>query len=226
MVVTESADERELLSFALRRSGWSVATSGDLERVLAKWSDHPADLLAVMSDAGGQQILQQVKAVRNVTPCGLLLVVEQLSEADRTAALHDGADVVLQRPVSTAMIAAQSAALGRRTQSIPNFVLPSLQLEQLTLDPSARTVTVGESEPQRLTRLEFQMLYVLMTNRGQVVPAEVLVERVWGYTGEGDRDLVRGLVSRLRQKLDADNSQQEFIETIPGVGYRFTASEI
>jgi DNA-binding response OmpR family regulator len=158
--------------------------------------------------------------------CGLLLIVEQLSEAAKMHALNQGADVVLTRPVSTGMIVAQANALGRRVQSVPNFVLPRLELEQLSLDPSVRTVTVGGSEPQRLTRLEFQLLYVLMTNRGHVVPAEVLVERVWGYSGEGDRDLVRGLVSRVRQKLQSGPNGTEFIETIPGVGYRFTSDEL
>jgi DNA-binding response OmpR family regulator len=60
-----------------------------------------------------------------------------------------------------------------------------------------------------------------MTNRGQVVPNEVIAERVWGYMGEGNQDLVRGLVSRLRRKIDLDPSSGSFIETVSGVGYRF-----
>lgn len=226
IVVADDVDEKELLSFALRKAGWSVATSADLERVLATWSDHPADLLVVMISGAEPIIQKQVKAVRDATSCGLMLIVEQSSEAARSRALVQGADAMLERPVSTSMIVAQATALGRRVQSVPSFVLPRLELEQLSLDPSVRTVTVGGSEPQRLTRLEFQLLYVLMTNRGHVVPAEVLVERVWGYSGEGDRDLVRGLVSRVRQKLQSESSGKEFIETIPGVGYRFTSDEL
>lgn len=223
IVVGEDVDEKELLSFALRRAGWSVATAGDLERVLAKWSDHPADLLLLLVSPGVTDLLELVKTVREVAQCGLLLVVEGIAEADQVQALNQGADLVLERPLSTPLLTALANALGRRTQSMPNFVLPSLELEKITLDPSLRTVTVGESEAQRLTRLEFQLLYVLMTNRGHVVPAEVLVERVWGYSGEGDRDLVRGLVSRVRHKLQSNGIQQEFIETIPGVGYRFSS---
>jgi len=55
---------------------------------------------------------------------------------------------------------------------------------------------------------------------------DVLVERVWGYTGEGNRDLVRGLISRLRRKIEPASKQVGFLETIPGVGYRFTVDDI
>lgn len=223
IIIGSDIDEKELLSFALRRAGWSVAAAGELERVLANWSDHPADLLLELLPAGEHELVESVKSVRKVAQCGLLLVTDGASESAKVQALTEGADLVLERPVSTGMLIAQASALGRRTQSVPNFVLPSLELETITLDPSLRTVSVQGSEPQRLTRLEFQLLYVLMTNRGHVVPAEVLVERVWGYSGEGDRELVRGLVSRVRHKLQPNGSEQEFIETIPGVGYRFSS---
>ncbi len=222
IIVGQDMDEKELLSFALRRAGWSVAAAADLERVLAGWSDHPADLLLLMVSAEEADVESLVKAVRQTAQCGLLMVVDGASEAARVRALNEGADLVLGRPVSAALLTAQASALGRRTQSVPSFVLPSLDLETISLDPSLRTVSMADGEPQRLTRLEFQLLYVLMTNRGHVVPAEVLVERVWGYSGEGDRELVRGLVSRVRHKLQPDGRRHEFIETIPGVGYRFT----
>lgn len=226
IVVSDDTDEKELLSFALRRSGWSVAAAGDLERVLAGWSDHPAEVLVLLVSGTEPDLQSMVKAVRDVAQCGLLMIVERITESATIRALKQGADVVLERPVSTNMIAAQATAIGQRAHSFPNFVLPTLELEGLTLDPSLRTVVIGDSQPQRLTRLEFQLLYVLMTNRGHVVPAEVLVERVWGYSGEGDRDLVRGLVSRVRQKLQPNGTKHEFIETIPGVGYRFSSDEL
>jgi DNA-binding response OmpR family regulator len=64
-----------------------------------------------------------------------------------------------------------------------------------------------------------------MMNRNQVLPTESIVERVWGYTGQGDRDLVRGLVSRLRVKVETDPRQPEYIQTIPGIGYMFKGND-
>jgi DNA-binding response OmpR family regulator len=65
-----------------------------------------------------------------------------------------------------------------------------------------------------------------MTNRDQVIPAEVILERVWGYTGTGSRELLRNLVSRLRSKVEPDPGNPRFILTVPGLGYEFvTAGE-
>jgi DNA-binding response OmpR family regulator len=93
------------------------------------------------------------------------------------------------------------------------------------LDPATRTIEVAGQQPHRLTQLEFRLLFVLMTNRGQVIPTDVIVERVWGYAGQGERDLVRGLVSRLRRKMEPNPDQPRYIETVQGVGYRFIADE-
>jgi DNA-binding response OmpR family regulator len=109
----------------------------------------------------------------------------------------------------------------RRAGTIPVAVLPTLESNGLALDPSTRQVTGPDGESCQLTPLEFRLLYLLMTNRGQVIGTDLIVERVWGYSGSGNRDLVRGLVRRLRRKVDPDPSQPRYIETIPGVGYRF-----
>jgi DNA-binding response OmpR family regulator len=69
---------------------------------------------------------------------------------------------------------------------------------------------------QRLTHLEFRLLYTLMVNQGQIIPTETIVEHVWGYTGDGDRDLIRGLVSRLRAKVETDPRSPRWILTGAG----------
>jgi DNA-binding response OmpR family regulator len=82
-------------------------------------------------------------------------------------------------------------------------------------------VRIEGRDPQRLTQLEFRLLYALMTHRGEVIPSELIVDRVWGYSESGSRELVRGLVSRLRAKIEPDRSTQRFVHTVPGVGYFF-----
>jgi DNA-binding response OmpR family regulator len=220
MVVADDPDEKDVLIFVLRREGLAVASSTDPQRVLKNWTDHPADLLVVAMTEEADP-LSLAEAVRTTTQTPLLMLVEPLSEKALCALLHTGADVVLTRPVSPQLLAAHVHGLIRRSSAVPNFVLPSLALDEIALDPSTRTVEVEGEEPRRLTHLEFRLLYTLMTHRGQVIPTDVIVERVWGYTGEGNQDLVRGLVSRLRRKIEPDRETPRFVETIPGVGYRF-----
>ncbi len=221
VIIAEDADEKEILSFILRKSGLAVAISSDLKRVLDSWTDHPADLMIIVVKEG-QVPEKVVEEVRVSSQVPLLMLVESLTDKIFCSLLHRGADAVLSYPVSPQMLAAQAIALMRRSNNVPGFVLPTLELDEIALDPSTRTVTVIGESPRRLTRLEFRLLYTLMTNRGRVVPMDVIVEHVWGYSGEGNEDLVRGLISRLRRKIEPNGETDRFIETIPSVGYRFT----
>lgn len=225
IVIAPDPEERDVLTFVLRKAGLAVAASGDYVRVLSNWGDHPADLILLALQAG-ENLDEVTKIVRAATQAPLFIVSEAVPDSTIALSLREGADVIVTRPVSPQLIAAQAIALLRRANAVPAFVLPNLDLGPINLDPSTRTVQVGENRPQRLTQLEFRLLYFLMTNRGQVLPTEVIVERVWGYTGEGNRDLVRGLVSRLRHKIEPNPEQPQFLETLSGVGYRFVIDEI
>ncbi|MEJ2758197.1 MAG: winged helix-turn-helix domain-containing protein [Anaerolineales bacterium] len=112
-------------------------------------------------------------------------------------------------------------AIMRRSAGMPFFSLPILSQSGVMIDPSTRTIQVNEGEVQRLTQLEFRLLFTLMTHAGRVVPTETLVEYVWGFSGEGNRGLVRGLVQRLRTKLEPDPASPKYVLTEPGIGYRF-----
>jgi DNA-binding response OmpR family regulator len=225
IIVADDNEEKEITTYLLRRIGLSVASSTDHERVLKNWTEHPADLM-VVALSGNKEPLRVLKDIREITQIPLLFILESRSEREVCDLLKEGADIVLSRPTSSRFLGAHVLAMMRRANSVPNFVLPSLELEEISLDPSTRTVTIPGKDPCRLTQLEFRLLYTLMTNRGQVIPLEVLVERIWGYTGEGNQELVRGLVSRLRRKIEDSPEDHRFIETIPGVGYRFTINTI
>jgi DNA-binding response OmpR family regulator len=155
----------------------------------------------------------------------LIVLVDHLTEEVHCLLLEVGADLVMQRPISPRILNRYVSVLMRRTADARTFTMPALELNKLTLDPASRTVNLKDQEPQQLTQLEFRLLHVLMTNRGQVIPFEVIVERVWGYTGEGNRELVRGLIRRLRRKIEADAHNPRIIQNVPGVGYRFTLEE-
>lgn len=108
-----------------------------------------------------------------------------------------------------------------RAVSVPVFSLPTLSVAGLILDATTRTIEVEERPSQRLTHLEFRLLYTLMVNRGQVLPPETIVERVWGYSGRGGAIWCGELISRLRAKVEVAPSNPQYILTVPGVGYSF-----
>ena len=142
-----------------------------------------------------------------------------MNEDLHTVLLEAGADIAVFRPFSARLLISQLRVLMRRAMGVSIFNLPKFTVGDLILDPSVRTVSVNDQKQIHLTRLEFRLLYTLMLHSGQVLSTETLVERVWGYSGRGDRDLVRGLVKRLRGKIEAVPSTPRYIVTIPGVGY-------
>jgi DNA-binding response OmpR family regulator len=223
LLVAEDADDIAIFSLVLQRAGLAVTTVKDLKRAMQNWSERPADvILLILYNISPQE---QVHLVRAETLVPLILTVNQMDEGLHCELLDLGADLVIAPPISGRLLIAQTGVLMRRMSSVPASNLPVLTAANLTLNPTTRTVEVVSKPPQRLTHLEFRLLYTLIINRGHVVPTEMIVERVWGYNGQGHRDLVRGLVSRLRVKVEKNPRDPEYIMTVPGIGYLFTEDE-
>lgn len=223
LLLAQDSDEKAVLSLVLQRAGLAVATANDLKRALRTWPERPADLILLA--LGDDDPLTDVRRIRTETTVPVAVIVSQVREEIHYKLLEAGADLVILRPFSARLLIAQVRALLRRAGGVPLSSLPTLTLADLTLNPATRTVQVTDQPSRRLTHLEFRLLYVLMTNRGQVLPNETIVEQVWGYTGQGDKELVRGLVRRLRTKVEPDPGNPRYILTVPGVGYSFNQQE-
>jgi DNA-binding response OmpR family regulator len=220
IVVSSEPEERDHLAYTLRHAGLSPLQRKDLVNAINDLMEKPIALIvAVTSDAITD--IEQIRNLRSKSDVPLILLGEMLSERDKCDSLNAGADLVMSLPVGPQLLVCSCQALLRRAQAIPPSGLPALDLGIISLIPATRTVKVEGHEPLRLTKLEFQLLYVLISNRGQVIPSDVIVERVWGYSERGNRELVRGLVSRLRAKIEPHPSTPNFIHTIPGEGYLF-----
>lgn len=213
-------EEREFIAHVLSRSGFTVQLKADLGTAASEWLENPAELV-VLAGRTAPDLEATIKALRGTSQVPLIVLMEATSESEVCSLLEDGADLVLRTPVGSKLLASYCHTLLRRSGEAPAFALPTLDLGSIALDPSTRSVTLEDHAVVRLTQLEFRMLYTLITHRGQVIPWEVIVERVWGYSGGGSRELVRGLVSRLRAKIEPDASSPSFVHTVPGVGYIF-----
>lgn len=161
--------------------------------------------------------------MRMHTSVPIMIICEPGTESSMVELLEAGADFLITRPYGVRYLMAQITALMRRTAGTSFFHLPKLSQRDVVLDPSNRTVKVGSEDPVHLTHLEFRLLHTLIKRPGQVIPSENIVEYVWGYSGEGNRELVRGLVQRLRSKMEPDPKDPIYIQNELGVGYYFVA---
>ena len=217
-------DEANVFQVILQQAGFVVRTGRSLDQAIETWPENPADLVLIALSENPGHSLKQVRQIRAHTVVPIVVIVDLLNDDLHVSFLEAGADLVAGRPYSVRALLAQIRALLRRGFGIPFFALPILAQKDVILDPSDRTVRVGAGEAKRMTQLEFRLLYTLMTHIGQIIPADTIVEHVWGYSGEGNRELVRGLVQRLRSKVEPDPHQPVYILTEPGIGYTFSRS--
>ncbi|MBN1872860.1 MAG: response regulator transcription factor [Anaerolineae bacterium] len=224
LLLVQDPDEAAVLTLALQRVGLTISRSVNFDGAIDTIPRKPVDLIVFAIEAGipGASSLARVRRLRGQTAVPLVMIVDLISEGEHIALLDAGADLVVIRPFSTRLLMAQLRILVRRAKGVPLFTIPTMSMGTVTLDPGTRAVQLGDAPPKRLTHLEFRLLYTLMINAEHVVPTERLVEHIWGYDGEGDRDLVRGLVRRLRAKIEPDSRHPRYILTESGIGYVFT----
>jgi DNA-binding response OmpR family regulator len=215
------SDEQSILHTVLSQAGFSVRMAMDLHQPIKNWPEVPADLFLVCIPENEMDPCQIVRNFRAQSLASLVIIIENEIEEIIIQLYEHGADHVLARPYSSRLLLAKIKALIRKSGGVPFFGLPILSAGGLELDPAMRTVIKPGGEYIHLTQLEFRMIYTLMTHAGQIIPTNNIVEHVWGYSGEGNRDLVRGLVKRLRAKIEKDTGNPEFIITEPGIGYYF-----
>ena len=218
LLLAHNADESAILRLALQRAGFASRITTDLKQAIKDWPNQPVDLVLLSFPRDIPRA--DVNELRSLTEVPFVVVTNPISEGEHIDLLEAGVDLVVFRPFSAHLLMAQLRGLLRRATGLPSFSLPSFSVGDLNLDPSIRTVQVQNGTAKHLTRLEFRLLYTFMMHAGQVLPTETLVEHVWGYSGRGDRDLVRGLVKRLRTKIEPEPQKPRYILTTPGVGYK------
>jgi DNA-binding response OmpR family regulator len=218
LLLAHNADESAVLRLALQRAGFAARISTDLKQALKDWPENPSDMILLSYPENAP--ISAIHDLRALTDVPLVVISNPAGEDQHFNLLEAGVDMVIFRPFSARLLIAQLRALLRRATGVPTFNLPSFTIGDMTLDPAVRTIQIKEDDIKHLTRLEFRLLYTLMMHAGQVLPTENMVEHVWGYNGRGDRDLVRGLVKRLRAKVEPEPQNPRYILTIPGVGYK------
>jgi DNA-binding response OmpR family regulator len=224
LLLVYNPDESAILRLVLQRVGLPARITTNLEQAVLSWPDQPCDLIFLAFERVDIPV-QFIRQLRAFTNAPIIIFSEPVPEDLQSGLLDAGADLIIFRPYSARVLMAQTRALLRRSSGATFYNMPTLTQGDLELDPTLRMFRSGDQPAVRLTQLEFRLLYTLMTHPDKVYPAEALVEHVWGYSGSGDRDLVRGLIRRLRSKIEPEPNQPRYILTQPGVGYAFRAQE-
>ena len=215
LVVDDDPAVTSLLKRGLSYEGYAVDSAPTGEAGLAIARDRPPDLVILdimMPGMNGLDVLRRLRAADSGLP--VLLLTAKDDSADQVQGLETGADDYVIKPFTFEVLLARVRALLRRHQAAQRVLL---RYADLALDPAGHTVRRGQREVV-LTSVEFKLLEEFMTHPQQVLPKELLLERIWGYDFGGNTNVVEVYVKQLRQKLEAAG-EGRLIHTLRGVGY-------
>lgn len=221
-------DERpivELVAGYLQRDGFRVVRAYDGPSAVEVARAEAPDLLVLDQMLPGFDGLEVVRQLRVFSDAYVIMLTARTEEIDRIVGLTAGADDYVTKPFSPRELVARVKAMLRRPRNglAGQGPQPNIQARGLVIDEAAREVTV-DGRSINLTKLEFDLLATLAAQPGMVFSRVQLLDRVWGDDFFGDEHVVDVHLSNLRRKLDPASSEQQWIETVRGVGYRFRKS--
>ncbi|MEN8172300.1 MAG: response regulator transcription factor [Chloroflexota bacterium] len=216
LVVDDDRVLADVVTFTLRREGYEVIQAYDGDVALQRWEEDEPALILLDINLPKVDGFTVCRLVREQSDTPIILLTVRGEEDDIVQGLEMGADDYIVKPFSPRQLVARTKAVLRRTgqKSSPQ----TLQLGDLQFDYRQRVVNTPSAGQIALTPLENRLLHTLMLNTGHVVSYDSIIDRVWGPTG-GDRDMVRQVVHRLRNKIEEDPANPIYIQTIPGLGY-------
>ncbi len=215
LVVDDDPAVSGALNRALRLEGYEVSLAADGPSALEELAIRPPDALVLdigLPGVDGLEVCRRLRAAADDTPVLMLTARDAIS--DRVEGLDAGADDYLVKPFALAELLARLRALLRRRPAESDEVL---RFEDLTLDPVTREAKRGD-RTFTLTRIEYDLLELLLRHPRQVLTREVILDRVWGYTFDSGTNSLAVYIGYLRRKTELEG-EPRLIHTARGVGY-------
>jgi DNA-binding response OmpR family regulator len=229
-------DERAiltLLSYPLRKDGYEVVQAADGGEALSRFAESRFDLVVLdvmMPKLDGLEVCRRLRAQSSVP---IIMLTAKAEEIDKVLGLELGADDYITKPFSMREFRSRvKAALRRAGMGAPvadaahpeQADEPPLQIAELAIDFAKRSVRV-RGEHVQTTFVEFEILSALALSPGRVFTRDVLLARIWGDSAYRDPRTIDVHIRHLREKLERDAKEPEYLFTVRGVGYRFRDDE-
>ncbi len=221
LVVDDEADVTSLLSYHLKAKGYLVDVLNDPNPCIGHARSTLPDLMildVMMPDLSGIQICRMLRADPKLKKTPVIFLTAKAEESDRVQGLEVGADDYVCKPFSPKELILRVQSVLRRVGDGEPVETKRIQIGGIDIDIERHEVLVN-GQPVDLTATEFKLLRLLMERRGRVQTREHLLITVWNYETEIETRTVDTHVRRLREKL---GTEADWIETIRGVGYRFS----
>jgi two-component system phosphate regulon response regulator PhoB len=224
LVIEDEPDIRKNLEYNLGREGFMVSSEASLnsaEKKLHNNNDFSLILLDLMlPDGSGLDLCKKIKGNPKTESIPIIILTAKDDEVDRVVGFELGADDYVTKPFSVRELILRIKAVLKRGQKKEDVVEVERQFGDLSIDVESHEVHVNNDQID-LTALEFRLLRQLVDRRGRVQSRDQLLSDVWGYSSEVTTRTVDTHIKRLREKL---GPMGKYVQTIRGVGYKFSRS--
>lgn len=220
LVVDDEEPIQELLKFNLEKEGYHVLIAGDGPEALEILEKKQPDLVVLdimLPGMSGLEVCSELRRIPRFSDLPVIMLTAKGEEIDKVLGLEIGADDYITKPFSPRELIARIRARLRRIKPVEEENCIIWQELRIDLD---RFQVFMRGELIELTPKEFELLRVLASHPGKVFSREELLERIWGYEYMGDTRTVDVHVRHLRQKIEENPSNPEYLETLRGIGYR------
>lgn len=223
LVIDDEPQIRRFLRISLSSQGYEVLEAETGQAGITQAATESPQMIVLdlgLPDIDGQDVLRELK--KFYTNPVMVLSVRN-NEQEKVIALDNGANDYVVKPFGIKELLARMRSLLRSVSGNENN-LTIYDDGYLLVDIPRRKVYVAKQE-QHLSKKEFELLHKLMIHNGRVVTQQQLLRELWGESHTGDTHYLRVFIARLRSKLGDDSTRPRYIETEPGVGYRFIGSD-
>ncbi|MDR3593235.1 response regulator transcription factor [Clostridium sp.] len=227
LIVDDEEHIIELLKFNLLNSGYDVFIANNgVDAVKIARAEKPNLLLLDLMLPGidGFDVCKEIKRDNEMKKTSIIMLTAKGEELDKILGLELGADDYITKPFSVRELLARVKAVLRRSNSFSEIDEDVYDSKSLKIDFERHEVSVN-NEKIDLTLKEFELLQILIKNKGKILKRETLLDKIWGYEYIGETRTVDVHIRYLRKKIEEDDKNPKFIETIRGVGYRFNPAE-
>lgn len=221
LIIDDDVTLLNLLTQSLSKAGYKVVTaSNGLAGLQKMYEEHP-DLIILDVMMPRMDGWETCRRIREMSQVPIIMLTAKDEEADKIKGFKYGVDDYVTKPFSFAELTARVGAVLKRTRQRPPEPEPAVyQIDNLVIDLENRRVT-KDGKPLDLTPTEYRLLATLVENAGRVLSHEQLLTNVWGPEYVDDTGYVKRYIWYLRQKLEDDPSNPQYIITERGFGYRF-----
>ena len=227
LIVDDEEHIVELLKFNLEIEGYQIYTANNgVDAVKLVQIKQPDIVLLDLMLPGidGYDVCKAIKRNKEVSNTPIIMLTAKGEEFDKVLGLELGADDYITKPFSIRELQARVKAVLRRSVKVSAIESHKFRCRGLCVDFERHEVLVKDKKVD-LTLKEFELLEILIKNRGKILQRETLLDKIWGYEYIGETRTVDVHIRYIRKKIEEDDKNPKFIETIRGVGYRFNSGE-